>query len=464
MYNKLNKKNGYLLDNINGYPLDKYQRKVVFNDSQNIIVIAGAGSGKSTTIIGKIKYLLNVLNYKSEEILCISFTNESVNSLKIALEKNDIFNIDVKTFHKLSLDILENKYEIIASDYLEYIINEILHDYDKNIKRLILTIINLYKAQNLSPKIFYKIPKKYQEFIILILKIMITYNDEKKSTNKIDFDDMITISSKLVNKNKYKYIIIDEYQDSSLIRVNLIKKLVSINNAKLLVVGDDWQSIYRFSGCDINIFLNFKKHFKKAKTMKIQNTYRNSQELINVASNFIMKNPFQIKKRLLSLKRNSKPIKIIYHAKNKPKALIKIISQIESQKEILILGRNNFDINYYLNDEISKEKDTIHIKNHPNHKIRYLTVHRSKGLESDEVIILNLTNSLYGFPIQIKEEKILKYFQTSKVNYKYDEERRLFYVAITRTKNNVYLIVDKKNPSIFIKELIKYYYKYIEFI
>lgn len=464
MYNKLNKKYGYLLDDINGFPLDKHQRRVVFSDKQNTIVIAGAGSGKSTTIIGKIKYLLKALNYKEEEILCISFTNESVKSLKSSLERNNIFNIDVMTFHKLSLSILNNQFKIVESDYLNYIINELMYDYDENTKKLVITIINLYKAQNLNYKVFYKIPKKYQKITILVLKILIEYENEKKAIKAIDFDDMITIATEKVKTNPYKYIIIDEYQDSSLIRVNLIKKLIKLNDSKLLVVGDDWQSIYRFSGCDINIFLNFRKYFKKIKTLKIINTYRNSQELINVASNFVMKNPYQIRKKLVSFKTNKKPIKIFYYKNNKSEALIKLIKNIDSKKDILILGRNNFDIKQYLGNKLTLNKDTIYLQNNPEYKIKYLTVHKSKGLESDEVIIINLSNELYGFPSQIKDAKILKYFQTSKVTYKNDEERRLFYVALTRTKNNTYLLVNKKNPSIFVKELIKGYSKYIEFI
>ena len=464
MYNKLNKKYGYLLDDINGFPLDKHQRKVVFCDKQNIIVIAGAGSGKSTTIIGKIKYLLYALNYKQEEILCISFTNESVKSLKNSLEKNNIFNIDVMTFHKLSLSILKNQFKIIESNYLSYIVNELMNDYDDNMKKLIITVINLYKAQNLDYKIFYKIPKKYKDITILVLKILIEYENEKKAIEAIDFDDMINFATKDVKLNPYKYIIIDEYQDSSLIRVNLIIKLIRLNNAKLLVVGDDWQSIYRFSGCDINIFLNFRKYFKKIKTLKIINTYRNSQELINVASNFVMKNPYQIRKKLVSFKNNKKPIKIFYYKNNKAEALIKLINKINSNKEILILGRNNFDIKQYLNDKLILDKDKIILKDNPEYKIKYLTIHKSKGLESDEVIIINLSDELYGFPSQIKEAKILRYFQTSKASFKNDEERRLFYVALTRTKNNTYLLVNKKNPSIFVTELIKGYSKFIEFI
>ena len=464
MYNKLNKKYGYLLDNINGFPLDKHQRKVVFSDKQNTIVIAGAGAGKSTTILGKIKYLLNILNYKADEILCISFTNESVKSLKNSLERNNVFNINVMTFHKLALSILNNQLKIVESDYLEYIVNELMYDYDNNMKKLVMTIINLYKAQNLNYKVFYKIPKKYQEITILVLKILIEYENEKKAIEAIDFDDMINLATEKVKANQYKYIIIDEYQDSSLIRVNLIRKLIKLNNAKLLVVGDDWQSIYRFSGCDINIFLNFRKYFKKIKTLKIINTYRNSQELINVASNFVMKNPYQIRKKLVSFKNNKKPIKIFYYKNNKSEALIKLIKNIDSNKDILILGRNNFDIKQYLNDKLILDKDKIILKDKPDYKIKYLTVHKSKGLENDEVIIINLSDEQYGFPSQIKEAKILKYFQTSKATFKNDEERRLFYVALTRTKNNTYLLVNKKNPSIFVTELIKGYSKYIEFI
>ena len=95
-------------------------------------------------------------------------------------------------------------------------------------------------------------------------------------------------------KHKYKYVIIDEYQDTSLVRFNLIKEILDKTDSKLMVVGDDFQSIYRFTGCDISLFLNFKKYFNKAKILKIQNTYRNSQELIDIAGNFVMKNKHQI--------------------------------------------------------------------------------------------------------------------------------------------------------------------------
>ena len=140
------------------------------------------------------------------------------------------------------------------------------------------------------------------------------------------------------------------------------------------------------------------------------------------------------------------------------KNLLKLLDiVVEKYDEILILGRNNFDINKFFlldSDNFFVYKDK---------KIKYLTVHASKGLESECVIIINLKDSTLGFPNKIIDNKILKYINNSNDKYPYEEERRLFYVALTRTKNEVFLLVDK-NKSIFIKELIKEYDKYIEYI
>ncbi len=123
----------------------------------------------------------------------------------------------------------------------------------------------------------------------------------------------------------------------------------------------------------------------------------------------------------------------------------------------MILGRNNNDINKYIDNEYKKEEDYYYYKNI---KFRYLTMHKSKGLESKNVIIINMEDKITGMPSKIKEEEILKYLNNTKDYYPYEEERRLFYVALTRTKNKVYIISPFKE-SIFIRE-IKKYKKYIE--
>lgn len=498
---------------VNGYELDEEQKQVVLSNNKNILVIAGAGSGKSLTIIGKIKYLINKQNIKNNEILCISFTNDSCNSLKQNLLKNNI-DIEVLTFHKLGMKILkENKvnvnlteidllqhvvdlffYETIYNyqQYILYLLTYMKIKYNKknykhkyqelqntkeinNIKNTIIKFIHLYKSngyKNEYLKIIIKkykfINKKYRYLLIIIIKIMIEYKNELNREKIIDFDDIILLSTKYVentNNMKYKYIIIDEFQDTSLIRYNLIREILLKTNANFLAVGDDYQSIYRFTGCDLYLFLNFTKYFNDSKIYKIQTTYRNSQELINIAGNFIMKNKMQMKKDLKSHKRLNKPIKIIYY-KNTKNTFNKLLDYLykNNKRNILILVRNNNDINNIRNSKLNINDNKIEYVNHNDMNIKYLTVHKSKGLEEETVVIISLENKEWGFPNKIKDEKILKYILPKKEKCKYSEERRLFYVALTRTKNETYLFVKKDNPSLFVKELVKNNSKDVELL
>ena len=437
-------------------------------------------------MVGKIRYLIERKNIKEDEILCISFTRDASLNLEKNIKKNYNYNIKVYTFHKFSLEILKNNnYKISNPNTLEYIIDEyfymiefnkdmkiklkkILNKIDSpykyilkskelvNLKKLIITFINLFKTNNYKLNYFLNI-KNNKDLLRIILDIYFLYEEELSSTNSIDFNDMIVTATKYIRTNnikKYKYIIVDEYQDTSYIRYLLLKEIINKTGAKIICVGDDYQSIYRFNGCDLNMFLNFKKYFGYTKILKINNTYRNSQELINVAGSFIMKNKRQLYKKLKSNKHVKKPIKIMYT--DKLNKLLDVV--IEKYKNILILGRNNFDINKYF--KIDSEGYFIY----KNKKIRYLTMHASKGLEEECVIIINLIDDILGIPNRLKDDKVLKYVNKNYDKYPYEEERRLFYVALTRTKNEVFLLVNKTNKSIFINELEKEYNKYIEYI
>jgi uvrD/REP helicase len=268
--------------------------------------------------------------------------------------------------------------------------------------------------------------------------IFCKYNQELKSFNGFDFDDLILEATKIISKkSKYKHIIIDEFQDTSLIRFNLINKIRVINNATLFCVGDDYQSIYHFSGSDINLFLKFKEYISDAKVMKLKYTYRNSQELINASTSFVMKNNKQLKKDLISNKHIDKPIKFIYYI-NPYKAFKKLYKELNNNN-LLVLGRNNFDIKKFSKDDIPE----------------FMSVHSSKGLEADNVILINMVDDLYGFPNKLINSKLIEELHPSDKSYIYAEERRLFYVALTRTKNYVYILVPIFKKSIFIKELKK---------
>lgn len=152
-----------------------------------------------------------------------------------------------------------------------------------------------------------------------------------RSNGKIDFDDMILQSSEalsLTDKFSYKYIIVDEFQDISHSRMLFLKKLIEKGKSRLFAVGDDWQAIYRFSGCDLNIFLKFSDYFVYSITNFITSTHRNSQELQDIAGPFIKTNPEQFNKRIRSTKHLQNPIKIMYYDSNKYVGLYGILKSI----------------------------------------------------------------------------------------------------------------------------------------
>ena len=495
-----------ILDNICGFSLDEEQREVVYCKNKHVLVCAGAGSGKTLTIIGKIRYLIEEKGVKNSDILVISFTNDTVKSLKNKLLDTYNYEIDVLTFHKLGLKILDDtgvNIDICSGDFLDYLIDEYFssvilenehwlkkilkyfkikyknvdsyknfvdlnnHDFRK-FKFLISRFIKLFRTNNYNIEDFYKILVKAKKKIFskkdifvlrLILDIYLYYLNELESSLKLDFDDMITMAIDKIDdiSFSYKYLIIDEYQDTSIVKFEFIKKLLNKMDSNLLVVGDDFQSIYRFTGCDLNLFLNFKNYFEDSEILKITNTYRSPYELINIAGNFVMSNKYQITKELKANKSVSYPIEVIYSS-NQCKTLKKLLDNLSD--EVMIIGRNNFDINRVIDKSFEIDNlGNILYKNNSDLKIRYLTAHKSKGLESKNVIIINLINDTYGFPSLQKDERIIKYVNNYKSNYYLDEERRLFYVALTRTKNKVYLITIKGKESIFVKELISKYRK-----
>ena len=691
-----------LLSNIDGKSLDNQQRMAVVVDEDNTLILAGAGSGKTLTISGKVKYLVDLKNINPKEILLISFTRKAAQEMTARI--SDKLNIDIesKTFHKLGLDIIKQKRkkspdisddlndfidkyfknviykdekklkslidfygyyinippdidnydnigeyykrmkhidyttlkgkqqisqfnkeneeilknqrrtikgervksleEVMIANYLylnnvEYVyekkypydikdnyrkhyspdfylpeydiyiehfgVNEYnkapqlspieekkyiegmdwkrkLHrqnntvlvetysyynsqgillqelrrklsqlgvefgevdyrevydtiitnkedKYFKELRKLISTFINLFKSRG------YKLDK-FDEFIADINKMKNPFNKQRnllfmnmvkdiyqkyeeylEENSKIDFNDMIIESTNIIKNDEvkfdYKYIIIDEYQDISQSRFNLIKEIKRQTNAKLMCVGDDWQSIYRFAGSDINLFTDFGKYVGYYELLRIEKTYRNSQSLIDIAGKFVMKNDEQLVKNLKSDKKYENPINIIGYMGDILQAvegaIEDIVSEFGSDSNIIILGRNNFDIKM-LQDKHQIEQDNnlieikkkderyfVKYKKYPKLKIEYLTVHKSKGLEGENVIIINLENKIAGFPNQMTDDPVLDFVLTRQEDFELAEERRLFYVALTRTKNKCYLIVPEMNSSIFCDELQK---------
>ena len=338
-----------------------------------------------------------------------------------------------------------------------------------------LNFIQGFKIKGYNKTDFGKLKTIYNDertslFLNFIEGVYDYYQEQLKINHYIDFEDMINLAyEKLDNiKLNYKYVIIDEYQDISQQRFNLAKKISEVSDSKIIAVGDDFQSIFAFAGSDISLFTEFSNLMGYASLLKITHTYRNSQQLINVAGNFVMMNQKQIKKQLISPKDLINPVMVIAYddssnkTKNKIAMLNRCLADIKKnfndKQKILLIGRYNFEKYYLINSEDFYEvsHDKIKSKKFPNFEIDFLSAHSSKGLGYDQVIILNGDDGTYGFPSQIKDDPIMQIINVYDNSYLFAEERRLFYVALTRTKNKVYILTPVNNPSSFILELIKY--------
>jgi len=356
-------------------------------------------------------------------------------------------------------------------------------NFGKEITNLIVTFISLSKSRQLSYEAIISLfsdSKKAENsymlerqeiFLKFALPILKKYDNTLREKSEIDFNDMINLATDIIKENKpaysYQHIIIDEYQDISYSRFNLIKQIRELSGARLICVGDDWQSIYRFAGSDISLFSNFEKYVGKYEQLFIEQTYRNSQSLIDITSKYIQKNPKQISKNPKSKKEPlENPIKFVYYSQyNADDVFINEIQTIidkHGKKPILVLGRHSFDINEFIKLTPSSKikyferSDKMEVQGFEDIDIKYITVHKSKGLEADNVIVINLKNHLLGFPNKMTDDPMLSLLLSDDEEYRFAEERRLFYVALTRTKNEVVLLIPT-DVSLFAEELITDY-------
>lgn len=382
-------------------------------------------------------------------------------------------------------EVLEKEGFVMKPRNLEEVYKKIVETgKDKYIIKLILFMMNFieqFKTTGYDAGGFEILRKKTDNprtllFLEIAEQVYNHYQAVLKANNQIDFADMINDAHFYLQEIerqhielKYKYIIIDEFQDIARQRFNLTKRLSEITKAKVVAVGDDWQAIYAFSGSDITLFTRFLELMGAGTELKITHTYRNSQELIDIAGGFVQKNSTQIRKQLLSPKRLDNPIVIeSFDDSFKPmKALAetveniigKILSEFGEKKSILLIGRYNYDMYKLCMTGAFEEmpSDRVKCKKYPDANISFMTAHRSKGLGYDNVILINMFEGKFGFPCQIEDDPIMKMVMHEDKSMPFAEERRLFYVALTRTKNRVYIATPKHKPSRFLVELIKDY-------
>ncbi len=383
-----------------------------------------------------------------------------------------------------------------SEEVFEKLVNTEENKYIARLVKLICVFINNFKTNGYNIDDFYRFERgnanvRTKLFLDICKECYLEYQKKLAESNSIDFQDMINDSARILREKEiaketldFKYIIVDEYQDISRQRFDLTKELSNLCAAKIIAVGDDWQSIYAFSGSDITLFTHFCSIMGYGKELKITKTYRNAQEVIDIAGNFIQKNESQIKKSLISPKSIQKPVIIETYSEefdrkefqgkggkffHLGKQVETVIGQIlaknkeegkGSNSSILLIGRFNFDARNlcFSNDFVYDDQNNkIISKKYRYAKLEFLTAHSSKGLGYDNVIIVNARNEMYGFPSKVDTDPVMQYVIHDDKSIEYAEERRLFYVAMTRTKNRVYIVTPEQHPSEFILELIKDY-------
>ena len=411
------------------------------------------------------------------------------------IETYSYYQSEGKLVVKLKDILLSNNVKLtpIPAEDMLLLVNEIHSEsVIQEFIKLCRTFISLFKTNGYDKEDFRLFREKFENvnnrnyinqfisirtlhFLNIIEKIYLYYQMRLSENKTIDFPDMINIATKSVKENgisnNYKYIIIDEYQDIGMDRYKLIKAIVERTSAHLMCVGDDWQSIYRFAGSDANLFMNFDGYWGATEVSKIENTYRNSQELINIASSFIMKNGRQIPKLLRSGLSHKDPICLHYYNENNfycvlGKILKNIANEYGEEAKVMLLGRTNYDIQMLQHNKnqpsdinndggnpFTIKDNKVVYKEHDKLKIEFLTVHKAKGLEAENVIILNMSNDKLGFPNKMADDPVLQLLLPIEDSFPFAEERRLFYVALTRTKHKTHILVPDDKASEFANEL-----------
>lgn len=370
--------------------------------------------------------------------------------------------------------------KFIPRDYNELVNKTFEFDVKKaDILGLITSFIQIAKSnflieEDIARRILSrKYTRKQKLFGQLALEVYKEYQRILRSENKIDFNDMINLAVELIKRNPVKYlnrydhILIDEFQDISYQRMELINCFVNDkSNTKLFCVGDDWQSIYQFTGSDVMFFVNFEQYFPVPELSYLNRNYRSAQNIVGISNSLIANNRNQINKKAYSKagldirplvyfefsQRLTDPDKIkplyIFHL------IKKLLDEGAEPDEIMVISRFNQNLR---NIEIFCGANKIPIEEERSRGktkgVRFYSTHKSKGSESKYVIITDLTSGMYGFPCEIQDSSVFEVTKRFVTKSFIEEERRLFYVALTRSKQYLFLFSIQDNRSMFLDEI-----------
>ena len=380
----------------------------------------------------------------------------------------------VKTFENMTTDsalfnhtldkVIKNRLPSDFNKNRTLLFKEEFNNYHEDVKDFIfqvMRITDMIKVENTDIKsILEKSQLDQHERIRAFYKVALPIVDKyiQYCINKsyLDFNDLISTTISLFKnqedivhqfQKKFQYVLVDEFQDVNNLQVELIKLLLT-EETQLFCVGDDWQSIYGFRGSNVSYIVEFEKHFENSKTIKLNLNYRSSQNIVGASNEVIKHNKFKVDKEVTASKMSEQKI-VVFAGSQEEENINYCVGKI---RELLEDGIKNDDILFLYRRSKMFSQYFYRFKSE-GIKVQSKTIHGSKGLEAKVVFILGLTEGNGGFPDIWLEDRIFQVIKKADHDLLLEEERRLFYVAITRAKDKLFLITEKGNESSFLKEI-----------
>lgn len=387
----------------------------------------------------------------------------------------------VKTFESMTRDsaLFNHTLDKIIRNRLpsNYHVNTVLNykeefnGYHEDIKKFITQIIritDMIKVENIPlEKVLEKAAsdphERVRDFYALALPLVKKYTQYCTNKSYLDFNDLISRTISLFTKNedignkyksKFRYILVDEFQDVNNLQVELVKLMLD-DDTQLFCVGDDWQSIYGFRGSNVSYIIDFENHFPEARVVKLNLNYRSTQQIVGASNEVIKRNKFKVEKEIVA--RHKSEHKIVVFSGNSIEENVQFAVEevgrflrdgISGEDILFLYRRSKMFSNFF-----DQNKSYYHQLRNAGYKVQAKTIHAAKGLEAKIVFIIGLSEGDGGFPDIWLEDRIFQIIKKANHDLLLEEERRLFYVAMTRAKEKLFLITEKGNESGFIREI-----------
>ncbi|MDF2184289.1 DNA helicase IV [Grimontia hollisae] len=483
-------------DGVEASPLNASQRQAVLMDDNHNLLLAGAGSGKTSVLMARAQYLVASQQTEPSRILMLAFGKKASEEMAGRLEKAGLHGVETSTFHAFALKVIREisgqdaKIAPLATDeeakhsWLTLWLAENLAQpavekrwlkhleqwsvpgltrerplveqaHDGKLQTWLWRQLDLLVQQSqpaTAIRAVIKGDEKAESEFALVQPVLKGYLNALKEQKAQDFNGLIREATRLLSKKsetfgaRYDHIMVDEYQDISPARLALLEELCGGKRNRapsLFAVGDDWQAIYRFAGSDVSLTTGFMNRFPAGVIRYLDTTYRFNTQIGEVANRFIQVDPQQLNKPLNSLRIQKKKAVHLMPSEAIDTVLEKLAKSAgDKGASVLLIGRNNAN-------KPSRLEEWQ--QGYPSLSVTYVTAHASKGLEADFTLLLDVNEGV--FPARSATEGLEAALLKVDGEMEHAEERRLFYVALTRAKHECWIFADPEKPSVFVKEL-----------